>query len=483
MNNSGGCAAEGGKETSGWVVDEAACTFNDDRLDRRFVTLLEQLTEGVGKTIPFSCQDWANTKAAYRFLSNPKVDEAQILSGHFDCTRERFLKTTGLVLVLHDTTTFSYQRDDVDAIGITHQVDAGPRKADGRRGKHTVCGILMHSSLVVTLEGLPLGIAATKFWTRKQFKGTNALRGKINATRVPIESKESQRWLDNLTQSSALLQVPQRCVHVGDRESDIYELFCAAQKAGSHFLVRTCVDRLAEDGTQTIADLIESSPCRAVHRIERRNHHGKVESATLELRFRRIHIKPPLAKQKRYPELDVTVIHATERGSPKGRPRIEWKLMTDLPVRSRAEAVEKLDWYAMRWKVETFHKILKSGCKAEDSKLRTAQRLTNLIAMFCLLSWRIFWLTMINRSAPNSTPGIAFTDTELQILDAVTQTTTIRGRKRRTLGDYLICLARLGGYLNRANDGPPGNTVIWRGMSRLADITLGVRLADSLVGN
>ena len=67
-------------------------------------------------------------------------------------------------------------------------------------------------------------------------------------------------------------------------------------------------------------------------------------------------------------------------------------------MRWRAEAIEKLDWYAMRWKIETFHKRLKSGCHAEDSRLRTAQRLTNLIALFCILSWRIFWLTMRSAS-------------------------------------------------------------------------------------
>jgi len=74
-------------------------------------------------------------------------------------------------------------------------------------------------------------------------------------------------------------------------------------------------------------------------------------------------------------------IHARERGTPSGRDRIDWKLMTDLPIASRKDAVEKLRWYAMRWKIETFHKILKSGCKAEESKLRTAERLINLIAV------------------------------------------------------------------------------------------------------
>ena len=96
--------------------------------------------------------------------------------------------------------------------------------------------------------------------------------------------------------------------------------------------------------------------------------------------------------------------------------------MTDLPIRSRADAVEKLDWYAMRWKIETFHKILKSGCKAEESRLRTAQRLANLIAMLCILSWRIFWLTMLNRVAPDNRPGLVFTRTEIKVLKELMKT-------------------------------------------------------------
>ncbi|MGC8559798.1 MAG: hypothetical protein ACP5O1_03880, partial [Phycisphaerae bacterium] len=102
----------------------------------------------------------------------------------------------------------------------------------------------------------------------------------------------------------------------------------------------------------------------------------------LEVRFRRMTVRPPIGKQKRYPALDLTVIHAREINGPKKRAPIEWKLLTDLPVSSLQEAVEKLDWYAMRWKIETFHKVIKSGCRAEDAKLRTAQRLTNLLAIY-----------------------------------------------------------------------------------------------------
>ncbi|UGY11747.1 hypothetical protein HAP48_0001080 (plasmid) [Bradyrhizobium septentrionale] len=113
----------------------------------------------------------------------------------------------------------------------------------------------MHSSLAVTLEGLPLGLSAVKFWTRKKFRGVAALRREVNLTRIPIETKESIRWLENLKQSTELFEKPPQCIHTGDREADIYELFCAAQEVGTHFLVRTCVNRLAGDDDHTVATI------------------------------------------------------------------------------------------------------------------------------------------------------------------------------------------------------------------------------------
>jgi hypothetical protein len=320
-----------------------------------------------------------------------------------------------------------------------------------------------------------------KFWTRKKFKGTAALKRKINPTRVPIEKKESVRWLDNLRQSLGLLGKPDRCIHVGDRESDIFELYCLTRDLGTHFIVRMQTDRLAGGGDHTISDEMEGVAIKGLHRVEVRNEKGDLVSVTLEIRTKRIHVLPPIGKQNRYPALDLTVIHATERDAPKGRKPIEWKLMTDLPARTRSEAVEKIDWYAMRWKIEVFHKILKSGCRAEESKLRTADRLANLLAVFCILSWRVFWLTMLNRTAPNAAPAIALTATEMGLLDQLVADVGNRRCRSGMLAFYLIKLARLGGYLARASDPPPGNTVIWRGLSRLTDIEIGLELG--LAGN
>lgn len=462
-------------------VDEAA--FKDARLGRRFTGLLKKMSDGMGGSIPFACQDWANTKAAYRFFSNARVDEAEILSGHFLATRARYDAHEGPVLLIQDTTEFTYQRANTRAVGITKSVNSGRDKA-GRLRHHTVCGMLMHSSLAVTTEGLPLGLAAVKFWTRKKFKGTAQLKKRVNPTRVPIEKKESIRWLQNLRQSVEYLEQPERCIHVGDRESDIYELYCLTQELGTHFLVRTCVDRLAGDGEHTVAAEMDRAKVRGLHRIEVRDEKGEVSSAALEIRFKRITVLPPIGKQKNYPALSLTVIHASECDAPKSRKPIEWKLITDLPVHGRSEAIEKINWYAMRWKIEMFHKVLKSGCKAEESKLRTADRLANLMAVLCILSWRVLWLTMLNRTAPDAPAKMALTDTEIALLDELVSDSGNRHCRPGTLAFYLIKLARLGGYLARTGDTPPGHIVIWRGLSRLTDIEIGAEIgAHQNVGN
>jgi hypothetical protein len=458
-----------------WVEQELdGCAFPDQRLKARLAKLLGDLGRRIGGTIPAACQDWAATKAAYRFFGNPRVEEGVILAGHFAATTARFAVTTGTILVLHDTTEFSFTRDTPDGVGQLSFVK-------GRHVTHTVCGVLLHSSLVVTPEGVPLGLAAVKFWTRKKFKGTNTLRGKVNATRIPIEKKESVRWLENLTHSAEQLGDPSRCVHIGDREADIYELFCAARRADTHFLVRTCVDRLAGQGDTTISKRMAREAVRGEHQVEVRDDHGKVSTARVRLRFCRLTVHPPVAKQGRYPALALTVIHADERGTPVGREPIRWRLLTDLPVADLASAVEKLDWYASRWKLETYHKVLKSGCQAERAKLRTAERLTNLLAVLCVIGWRVFWLTMVNRATPDAPAETVLTAAEIEVLDRMAAGVTPPAESR-TVTYYLVEIAKLGGYLARTKDPPPGNLVIWRGLIRLADILSGFQLKNEGCG-
>lgn len=285
----------------------------------------------------------------------------------------------------------------------------------------------MHASLAVTPDDLPLGLTAAKFWSRDKFKGANALKRKVNPTRVPIDAKESVRWLDNLRQSTELIGQPERCVHIGDRESDIYELFCLARALGTHFLVRSCVDRLAGDGVTTIASVMQGICPSGTHTVEFTDTTGHTHQATLSVKFADMVVRPPIGKQKRYPHQTLRVIHAKEIDPPDTRSPVDWKLITNLDVTRHEDAVRMLIWYARRWSIETFFKTLKTGCRIEQVRLTSATRLANFIALCCIVAWRVHWMTMLQRHDPDATPRAVFTASEIACLDTVAHKSGMQG--------------------------------------------------------
>ena len=285
-------------------------------------------------------------------------------------------------------------------------------------------------------------------WSRASFKGTTALKRRINPTRVPIDQKESMRWLDNLRLSTELAGAPERCVHVGDRESDIYELYCLAEKLGTGFLVRSCVNRLADDGSTTIANVMGKVQSSGTHEIQFRDAQGKDHRAMLSIRHATMTVRPPIGKQKEYQHQDLQIIYAEELDPPEGRAPIIWKLITNLPVTTHADAVHKLEWYALRWKIETFFRTLKTGCRIEELRLATADRLANCIALCCVVAWRVSWLTMLRREKPNASPSAIFTDTEQILLES---STPERKRKVTHNLDFYVRAARAAGRLPRSH--------------------------------
>jgi hypothetical protein len=467
---------------AGWHDAElAGAGLPDKRLGRRLRRLLDQLSSAPGQPVPAACGDWAATKAAYRFFDNPRVTEHGVLAGHFAATAARCAASEGPILLLQDTTEFIYGRARPERIGFTRTINGGRYKA-GQPNVLTLCGVLMHASLAVTLAGTPLGLTAVKFWTRSKFKGTWTLKRHVNPTRVPIETKESYRWLENLRQSMALLGAPERYVHVADRESDIYELFCLAQDLGTRFLVRVQTDRLADpppdapqqDAAHRVFAQLDAAPWSGRHRVVVGGTAG--ETACLQVKFAVIKTLPPIGKQKRYSPQILTYIQARELDPPADRPPIDWKLVTNLPVADLAGAVEKLDWYALRWKAEVFHKVMKSGCRVEEARLQTAERLAKFLALVAVVSWRIFFATMSARAKPDAPPDTVLTAAEINALDRIDGARSRPRLQRRALADYLLQIAMLGGYLARKRDPPPGNMVVWRGFTRLHDIIVGITI-------
>jgi hypothetical protein len=167
-------------------------------------------------------------------------------------------------------------------------------------------------------------------------------------------------------------------------------------------------------------------------------------------------------------------IHAREIDPIAGREALEWRLITDVPVETLEDAVRMLRWYALRWRIETVHKTLQSNRRVEDSGLQTAERLTRLAAVCCVASWRMFWLTMVHRRCPEAPATTALTAQEVEILGLLAKR---KGRPPpKSIHQALIEIARLGGYLARRLDKPPGNTLLWRGWNRFQDLVLAAEL-------
>lgn len=329
---------------------------------------------------------------------------------------------------------------------------------------------------------MPLGLGALKFWTRKDFKGTREQKRHVNLTRVPIEEKESYRWIESLRIATTNFNCSDRCIHEADRESDMYEFFNEAKLTGSHFLVRICINRRTTKSIN-VYEQMKKQAVAGVYKITFSDENGKKVETDLEIKFKTLELKPSDGrKAKIYGPMKVNVVFAKEiAGRKTGRPLIDWKLATDLPVTNIDEAIEKLKWYALRWRIEVFFKILKSGCKAEELKLRESERISKMILVYCILSWRVFWITMMNREIESAPASIALSDEEIKILDHLFPQSD--NRRRKILSEYTLKIAKLGGYLARSSDPPPGNMVIWRGLKKLSEISIGVQIGMNFVGN
>lgn len=461
-----------------WIETEiAADIFNDKRLDKRFKSICTAIASASGQTIPQICQDWSGTKAFYRFLDNEKVSENKILQGHTESTEDRMRAVAdpeSYLLVLHDTTEFTYKRTNSEEFGEIRKASfAGQKSRNRAPTEFKVAGVMMHCSLATTDEGLPLGVLAAKMWTRKDFKNTDAMKKKINPTRVPIEQKESIKWIENLRYSTTGQIDNSKIIHIGDRENDIFEFFSECNKLGTNFIVRTCVNR--KTSLSTIDQQISERKQFFVHKITYQDKNGNKIETSLKIKYVNAEVKPPHGKQKKYETQFLTYIIAEEIGIPEDRDPICWKILTNLDVANKNDTIKIIERYKKRWLIEIFFKILKSGLKTEALKLRTVPRIKNMIAICIIVAWRIHWLTMMTRITKNKDPRLAFNEAEIRILKGCARKT-----KTLSLQECLITIAKLGGYLNRNSDPPPGIIVIWRGFHELGKM---VKYSRIFVGN
>lgn len=452
-----------------------SCTFSDQRHKSRMHTILENLEKKHGSKTSETQKDWASTKGYYRFLSNQSITANDILSGHYCATADRVRASNTPVLVLHDTTTHTFNRVDEESIGwvkLHHNELMQHREEE----PGLICGTLFHASLAVTAEGVPLGLLDAHFWSRENMKLKSEAEKRQKTARLPIEKKESYRWLEGLKNSEA--RVGEReypLIHVADRESDIFAYFNEAEEQGAYFLSRVKMNRLADESS--LFEVMVDENDKLQYDISLFDRNRKKINATIGVTAKRVLVHPPETAKDRYPSHNLMCICATEIDPPKGRKPISWSLLTNLPVKVPQDLKKVLEWYKLRWQVEYFFKILKMELNTESSKLRSFGTISNFLALSSILAWRIHWLVFLNRSKIEASPTIAFTATEIDILKRFSK------KKLTTLQDFINALATHGGYLARRSDPPPGLIIISRALRRLKDIVIGYELAQKDVGN
>jgi hypothetical protein len=445
------------EQDTDWAEEEFGhADLGDVRRNARLVSLARQMARSPHCSFPHALSQ-SELKAAYRFFDNEHVDTDGVLTGHIGQTLYR-MNGVPLVLAVQDTTEYN----------LTH---LGATQGLGYCSHKDVRGFMMHSMLALSPEGLPLGVLGLKTWTRPlEQLGKGKARRKL-----PVNEKESVKWIEG---QSHLASVKSHCpnthiVGVCDREADMYELFVAERSAGVDWLVRAAWNRSVNHPERYLWDAMQSHTVTGTTPLRIPGRAGVAERVSqMAIRCAPMRLCRPRNRKINGPTtVDVYVIWAIETDPPKGIEPIEWMLLTSVATHTIEEALERLSWYARRWTIETWHRILKSGCQIEARQFGDVQRFMRATALFAVIAWRILYATLLGRLDADIPCEVLLQRFEWQALYCRTHGTTDPPSQPPTLGQAVLWIAKLGGYLGRKHDRPPGATVLWRGFLALHEIS------------
>ena len=418
-----------GLDAGQWAAQEfGGAKLGDSRLAERLVSSALALGAMPGRTLSATVQgDWPAVKGYYRMIDKPEtgaLTAAAILAPHRERTVQRMMAQS-TVLCIQDGTDLNYnQLDQCIGLGVLGKNQTGAKT----RGLH------LHSTFVVTTGGLPLGVLNAQF-SAPQPKSETDTRQPAS---IPIEEKKTFSWIEGLRDCVELdKQLPDtHQVCVMDREADFFELFDEQRKTGKvDLLVRSKHDRTIDDEGGHLFESVRASPICAevVIQVPRQSTRAKKSrqmakpghvqrSATVALRFLDIGLRPGVYQKGKAP-IKLTVVHVQETSQPKEDEPVQWFLLTTCEVSTPEQAQQILRWYCLRWRIEDWHRVLKSGCNIEKLQHKTALRLERTIAINLVIAWRIMLLTLLGRECPQLAAEVLFSDLEIQVLIATAKKT------------------------------------------------------------
>lgn len=436
--------------------------LHDLRRTRRAVQAASKLAENPLDSLPAQMQTWKETKALYRWLDEPDVTFAALMQPHLQQTREQ-AHGSPVVLLVQDTT-------DID-LSHRHKI-SGVGQIGNERGR----GFFVQTVLAV----LPQSPEVLGCIAQEPFVRIPAPDGEQRSQRHKREERETDVWMRQV-QSIGTPEPGSMWVHVGDRGADMFPFFQACQATQTHFLVRAAQNRRIEESEEEIRYSLRrarSWPSQASRPFEVPARHGhQARSTQLQLSFGQMTLLPPRHEPRESREpLTVWVIRVWEEQAPEGEEPLEWLLLTSVPTTTLEQAWERADWYGDRWLVEDYHPCLKSGCRIEQRQLQTVDGLMRLLGLLSPLAVRLLQLRALARQDPER-PAHQVIE---PLMLAVLAHRSGGSPATMTLGTFWTEVARLGGYLARSHDGPPGWRTIWKGWLSLQTLLEGVHLARHL---
>ncbi|PYS25869.1 MAG: IS4 family transposase [Acidobacteria bacterium] len=440
-----------------WAHEEfGRVRFYDGRLKQRLYTIAQDFYGCPQGSIPEACGAKSRTMGAYRFFQNTKVTMDVLLTAHAEATIER-ISQHPIVLAPQDTTTLIY---------TTHPMTEGLGPIGSKTDR--AIGLLLHDTMAFSEEGTPLGVLDAQCWARDPKD-----RGKRERRKnLPIEQKESRKWLRSFRK---VAEVQKACpntklISIGDRESDIYELFLEARRdpAGPGLLVRMNRSARRKVGGIPLWDFMagrQVDGTLSLHVL--RSGECKARDTTLDVRFAQLELKPP-KRLKGSESIPACAVYVREQSQHViGNDPIEWMLMTTVETATFQHAQQRVQWYAKRWGIEVYHRTLKSGCRIQDRQLGSAHGLSACLGVDMVVAWRVYHLAMLGRETPDLPCTVFFTDDEWKALCCYATKNKVPPQEPPTLGQAMRMVGIIGGHLGRNSDGHPGTEVLWRGLQRL----------------
>lgn len=435
--------------------------LGDERLNRRSVRIAEALAANPEASVNSACNGWADTLAAYRFFNNSNVTPEKILAPHLEATKQR-IQQEPVVLIVQDTTELDF---------TDHPTDDARCLDDEKR-----FGLYDHTHLAVTPNKLSLGVVGYELFDREP----ETLGLAKSRVRLPIEEKESYRWLTGYRLASKLAgECPTTTiVSVADSESDIYDVLMERdqQATPAEFVIRSKENRVTTERDpdagpavyRKVRDEVKASKILTQKTIDLpKTPKRKAREATLAIHAMTVTLKPPHSRSS-LPPITCNVVLVEEIDGPDDGTDVSWLLITTLPIDSVEAVLHVIDYYIARWTVEIYFRVLKTGCGVEEIQLSTNARLKNCLTFYKVIAWRVMYVTYLNRECPSLPCTAVFDASEWKSVWRVVTKDPLPSEPPR-LSEFVKLLSRLGGHNNRSSDRPPGPQAIWVGIRRMID--------------